>query len=232
MEKEADEYCERIFMVIVMNNGKIRFNELHRKLTMCGAKMSKPTLIEHLNHLVKRGIIQRNEEDKQRVSYELNWRELEQLQKAMKINQTALNEIGNEKRFKSKSLIQQEIFTTAMLTIGELFYLKLMILNILEPENKLQNYFSYTLIRKYYNIYATWLLDSCKNSKESSQKILRSIDKSIKTLKETFFETFSDDTQLLTLKNHDVRETLTPNRYAKPTTQTTKQRQRHKRSTD
>jgi len=197
MKKETDEYCEKIFMVLAMSNEKIRFNELHRNLTKYGTKMSKPTLIEHLKHLIKEEIIQRDEEDKQKVSYGLDWKRFKQLQKAKKLNQTALHLIKNEKRFKSKSLIQQEVFTTAMLTIGELFYLKLMILSTLEPENRLQNYFAYTFIRKFYNIYATWLLDSCKDSKENSQKILRSIDKSIKTIGEAFFETYGDFTQLM-----------------------------------
>jgi DNA-binding HxlR family transcriptional regulator len=195
MEKEADEYCEKIFILLAMSNQKIRFNELHRNLTKYNAKMSKPTLIQHLNHLLKHEIIQRDEEDKQKVSYGLNWKRLKQLQKAKKINQTALNLIKNEKRFKSKSLDQQTIFTTAMITIGELFYLKLMTLNILEPENKLQNYHSYTFIRKLYNIYVTWLLDSCKDSKENSQKILHFIERNIKTLNETFLEIFPEDTQ-------------------------------------
>jgi hypothetical protein len=55
-----------------------------------------------------------------------------------------------------------------MLTIGELFYLKLNILDILEPEDKLQNYFSHTFTRRLYSIYAIWLFDSCKESKENS----------------------------------------------------------------
>lgn len=198
MKKETDKYGEKIFMVLAMSDEKIRFNELHRTLTKYNAKMSKPTLIKHLNHLIEKEIIQRDEEGKQRVSYGMNWKRLEQLQKAKEINQTTLNQIRSEKRFKSMSLGQQTAFTTAMLTIGELFYLKLIILNILEPENKLRNCHSFTFIRRLYNIYAQWLLASCKESKENSQKILHLIDKNIKTLKETFLGVVSEyDTQLL-----------------------------------
>ncbi len=188
MKKETDEHCEKIFMVLFINNKKIRFNELYEKLPKYGAKMSKPTLVQHLKHLVKNKTIQRYQENKQKVFFQLNWEKFKQLQKASEINQTVVHQIKNEKVFKSKSLVQQEIYTTAMLTIGELFYLKLRILNILEPENKLQNYFSYTLIRKLFNLYATWLYDSCKESKENSQKVIQSIDKSIKTLRESFFK--------------------------------------------
>jgi len=178
MEKEINEYCKKILMVLTMY-GKLRFNELHRTLTKCNAKMSKPTLIKHLNHLLKKEIIQRDEEDKQRVSYELNLKKLKQLQEVKKINQEILK---NEKEFKSMSLNQQIDFTIFILTISELLYLKLTILNILEPENKLQNYYSYNIIRIFYNIYTVWLSDSCKDSKENSQKIIRLINKNIKNI--------------------------------------------------
>jgi DNA-binding HxlR family transcriptional regulator len=178
-------------MVLIIIDEKTRFNKLHRELTQHGAKMTTPTLIQHLKHLTENKIIQRNEEDKQNVSYEINWKRFKQLQKEInqqvEINQTALNRIKNEKEFKSRSLEDQIIFVTAMTTIGELFYLKLQVLDILEPENKLQNYFSYTNIRRLYNIYATWLYESCKESKENSQKTINIIDKKIKLLRETCF---------------------------------------------
>lgn len=194
MIKVTDEYCTKILMVLTIfdvwdKKKEIRFNKLHQELNKYdNAKMSKPTLIEHLKHLVENEIIQRDEKGKQKVSYRLNWKKFKQLQKDMKISQTTLNQIRNEKTFKIKSLDQQIGFTTTMLTIGELLYLKQMILNILEPENKLQNDFSSTIIRSLFNIYATWLYDSCKESKENSQKVLHSIDKITKELTEAFFE--------------------------------------------
>jgi hypothetical protein len=195
MKKESDEFCEKIVMVLTMSEENIRFNELHRRLAKLGAKMSKPTLIMHLNHLIENGTIQRDEQDKQNVSYGVDWKKFKQLAKAQKMNETALHLIRNEKIFKSRTLSQQTYFTAAMLTIGELFYLKLNILNILEPENKLQNYFSYTLIRQFYNIYAALLYESCKESKENSLKILHHIDKFIKTLRESLFEINPEATQ-------------------------------------
>jgi DNA-binding HxlR family transcriptional regulator len=179
-------------MVFIIINEKTRFNELHRKLTKYGAKMTTPTLIQHLNHLIENESIQRIEEDKQNVSYMINWKKYEQLQKEInqqvEINQTASNRIKNEKEFKSRSLEDQTVFTTAMLTIGELFYIKLQILDIIEPENKLRNHFSYTVIRRLYNVYATWLYESCKESKENSQKTINKIDKIIKDLRESCFK--------------------------------------------
>ena len=184
MEIEIDEYCKKILLILGMY-GRFRFNELHRTLIKCNAKMSKPTLIVHLNHLVKNEMIQRNEEDKQKVSYELNLKRLKQLKEVKKINQKILK---NEKEFKSMSLAQQVGFTVSTLTISELLYLKLIMLNILEPENKLQNLYSYNIVRIFYNIYTVWLSDSCKDSKENSQRIIRAIDNEIRELTDTPFE--------------------------------------------
>ena len=195
MRKETDKYCENIFMVLTMSNKKIRFNELHRTLTNYNAKMSKPTLIEHLKHLIKDEIIQRHEEDKQKVSYEINWKRHKHLKKTKEISLAIANQIRNEARFKSMSLVNQTIFITAMLTLGQLLYLKLIILNILEPENALLNRFSFVFTSKLYNFYTPWLLDSCKKSKENSQKILRHINKQIKYFHKGFIEIIPEATQ-------------------------------------
>lgn len=188
MEKEPDEYCRKIFMVLSLDNKKTRFNELHRKLIKYDAKMSKPTLIEHLNHLIKDKVIQRKQQDKQKVFYEVNWKKFEQLQKGIHVSQDIYNHIQNEEKFKSLSLQDQTAFTSAILDISQLFYLRICIDNILEPKNKLQNYYAFTTLNDIYRIYPIWLFDSCKKSKENSQKIIPIIERYIKELLETIFE--------------------------------------------
>jgi DNA-binding HxlR family transcriptional regulator len=188
MEK-IDEHCQKILMVLLITEEKIRFNKLHRKLIKYNAKMSKPTLIEHLKHLTKDKVIQRNEESKQEVSYEINWKRLVNLSKAKQISQDIYNHVQNEKTFKSMSLSDQTAFAIGILTISQLLYLKISIDNILKPKNKLQNYYTYTILNNIYTIYPKWLLDSCKKSKEDSQKAITVIDKVIKELLETLFKT-------------------------------------------
>jgi DNA-binding HxlR family transcriptional regulator len=202
MEKLIDEYCEKIFLTLAIHGEKIRFNELHRKLEKVGGKMSKPTLIEHLNHLIKNKIIQRDEEDKQKVTYGLNWKKFKQLQEIKKFNEITLHLIEEEKRFKSEDLDQRTNFTHIMLFISELFNLKLEILSIIEPKNKLRNKFIQTIIIKYYNYYVRWLLDSCKNSKENAQKIISFIDEYIIGLGEKFFEIPPEMNPVLLLKTN------------------------------
>jgi len=187
MEIKADENCEKILKILMIIDRKLRFNELHRILKKYNAKMSKPTLIVHLNHLVKYDLILREEEGKQKVTYTINWNKSKQLKKAKEINQSILNHMKDQEIFKTKSLQWQTAFATATIMIGELFYLKLNILNILEPENKLQNTTSYTMIRQLFNTYLTLLYESCEESKENSLKVLHIIDKNIKRLMEECF---------------------------------------------
>lgn len=187
MQKEPDEYCEKLFMIIAMYE-KIRFNDLYRKLKKpYKIPMSRPTLVEHLNHLLKDKLIQRTEENKQKVTYQVNWRKIAPAKEA---KDSILLQLAakNEAVFKSKNIPEQTAFTMAMLAIGELYYLKLRIQGIMEPENKLVNHFAYVLMRKLYDSYTEWLLKSAKESKEKSEKILSSIDQDIRYLRQSFFD--------------------------------------------
>jgi len=67
--KELDDMCVEIFFTL-MAYKRLRFNQLHRYLKMFGTDISKPSLIDHLNHLKKQKLISRKRED-QNVSYGL-----------------------------------------------------------------------------------------------------------------------------------------------------------------
>jgi DNA-binding HxlR family transcriptional regulator len=68
--KELDDTCIDIFLTL-MAYKRMRFNELHRCLKKFGTDISKPSLIDHLNHLKKQKLISRKREDFQNVSYGL-----------------------------------------------------------------------------------------------------------------------------------------------------------------
>jgi DNA-binding HxlR family transcriptional regulator len=190
MEKEtkADEYCEKIFSVLSMSEEKIRFNKLHQKLNKLEAKMTKPTLIQHLKHLENEGILERHVVEKQNISYSLCWSKFKQLAQAKEFKETVMNEVRNEQIFKSKSIEDQVIYVTTALTTAELFYMRTVILGELEPENKLLHYLSYTLVRRLFNSYAKWLFDISKQSEETAQKIIENIDWRIKEFEKMLFQ--------------------------------------------
>ncbi|MBS7620074.1 hypothetical protein KEJ21_05460, partial [Candidatus Bathyarchaeota archaeon] len=62
-----DDYCSNIFLEIIIRE-KIRFNQLHKNLLALGVKLSKPTLSEHLKHLLARDLITRKVEEAQNVT--------------------------------------------------------------------------------------------------------------------------------------------------------------------
>jgi len=67
---ELDDICSEIWLTL-MAYKRLRFNELHKRLKQFGTDVSKPSLLEHLNHLVERKLIERREEGFQNVSYGL-----------------------------------------------------------------------------------------------------------------------------------------------------------------
>lgn len=68
--KELDDICVEIFFTL-MAYKRLRFNQLHKYLKKFGTGISKPSLIDHLNHLKKQKLISRKHEGFQNVSYGL-----------------------------------------------------------------------------------------------------------------------------------------------------------------
>lgn len=68
--KELDDICVEIFFTL-MAYKRLRFNQLHKYLKKFGTSISKPSLIDHLNHLKKQKLISRKREGFQNVSYGL-----------------------------------------------------------------------------------------------------------------------------------------------------------------
>jgi DNA-binding HxlR family transcriptional regulator len=186
MEKELDDYCQKIFATLLMmdTDEKIRFNDLYRKLNIIGAKISRPTLIEHLNHLTKQKIILRQKEDKQKVTYQLNWKKLEELLKTKEKYSAITDQImKNSKNLSIEQLISK---ITELGLIAELFYIKYSILTKIEQnrEIKFLHYLTYTYIRRLYNIPVQNLIDMAIKTTEDSKTAIESLDKKISKLSE------------------------------------------------
>lgn len=67
---ELDSICKEINFTLLAYR-KLRFNELLRTLKKFDVKITQPTLKEHLNHLIDKGLVERKEEGFQNVSYSL-----------------------------------------------------------------------------------------------------------------------------------------------------------------
>jgi DNA-binding HxlR family transcriptional regulator len=189
MENDTDEYCQRIFIVLTLTNRKIRFNELHKQLRNYGLKMSKPTLILHLGHLLRQKTILRLQQDRQIVFYEINWKRLEQLRKAHQISQAALDYTTDEKTFNSKPLRHQINMTLDMLFLKELFMLKLSALYLLHPKERTPILSTISYIRTLYTVYARWLFKNIEKTEDKGEQLFKAIDETVDRLTTPFLKT-------------------------------------------
>ncbi len=188
MVKELDEYCDRIFSLLMVTNKKFRFNELHKTLLDFEATMSVPTLIQHLAHLRAKGFIIRKKEDRQNVSYRVNWKKFEHLKEALDYKQRIDQNLKNEKAFKLLPLDEQLITISSILALGELLRLKFDVLDVLEPTRKPEHSFAYIFAHKLLDYYRLWFIDTCKESKENGQKALELIQRAISGFQNDLFE--------------------------------------------
>jgi DNA-binding HxlR family transcriptional regulator len=67
---QLDDVCREIFLTLQAYE-RLRFNELRKYLKKFGTDLSKPVLIDHLNHLIKQKLISRKRKGSQNVSYGL-----------------------------------------------------------------------------------------------------------------------------------------------------------------
>jgi len=203
MEK-SDQYCERIFTLLVASNNKIRFNELHKTLNTLDVKISKPTLIQHLHHLHAKGFILRKKENKQNVTYQVNWKKFEQLKEALEFKKVIAHNLENEKIFKSMSFEDQIVFVTGILTMEQILNLQLYINDILEPKSKALHNLGFLLIHRLYDNYRRWLLDTCRQSRENSQRAFDLLNKTREDYQNLLFERSVKPARAPTKNNHDV----------------------------
>jgi len=66
-----DDYCSAI-LILLWHGREMRFNAIYKELKLKGIKLSKPTLSDHLKHLINKEWIIRNAKDTQYVSYKLH----------------------------------------------------------------------------------------------------------------------------------------------------------------
>lgn len=186
--ENSDNYCEKIFTLLVATERKIRFNELFATLNSLGVKMSKPTLIEHLHHLQKKGFILRKKEDKQNVTYQVKWEKFEQLHEHIEFKKAIANNLRNEEIFKSHSLEEQLNFVVNVLTMVQTIHIQLNVYEISYPKAKANVSLGYILIHNLYDVYRRWFLDTCRESPENAKRAMNLLENATKSYQNTLFE--------------------------------------------
>jgi len=189
MEKPIlDEPCKKIFILLVSSDKTLRFNELHKHLNQIGVKMSKPTLINHLRHLVRRKLLIRKREGKQNISYSVNWGKLETLKQSRSALEQLRNNLQNKKIFKSFPINEQVVYVSNLMTVRHLYQLKLEIQSVFDPSRDFEHTIQYLFIHKFFQNFEFWLLENCRDAApEDKEKALSVIDNNIDYLKDGLF---------------------------------------------
>lgn len=166
----------------------MRFVELFNTLNELGVKLSRPTLSLHLHHLQKRRTIIRKRQGKQKVTYVVNWEKFKPLEQSIRHKENLRHYIENKERFKSLSIEEQAIYTIDAMALEDVHQLQLMIKNTIDPSKTFYNSLQMLFLNRIYGQYQSWLLESCRESKEKAQRISDKLESSIKREENELFE--------------------------------------------
>jgi Fe2+ or Zn2+ uptake regulation protein len=189
MEKpKLDEHCEKIFTFLAMSKNSLRFNELHRTLNAADFKISRPTLIAHLNHLRKHKIVTRKTEGKQNTSYSVNWDKLDYLKYHVKYREALEKAQKDEEAFNSFTIDEKVGYVTLMLSLQEVTRLKFEIRSFLEPKRRFEANVTFLFAQSTFEPFRMWLLQTCLRSKENAQKALASVEELEQRIQNELFD--------------------------------------------
>jgi hypothetical protein len=173
---ELDEHCQKIFAFLVMNDDGVRFNELHRTLNRANYKISRPTLVVHLNHLQEYKVVKREIEGKQSISYEVNWGELDYLKYHKNFRKAAEKIQKDKATFETFGLDEKIRYVSFILSLIEVTRLKNEIRSFLEPDRRFEATLTYLFVRSYLESFRMYLLQTCVKSKETAQEALIKVE--------------------------------------------------------
>lgn len=129
------------------------------------------------------------------ISYKVNWQRFENLKQSLETRKTLSHTLENKKRFKSFPIDEQTMYVTNILTLAGLYRLKLAVECILEPKKSYENSLQYLLASRFYDLFKTWLLQSCKISKENAQASLKMIERNIEHFTQVLFDKIPETSQ-------------------------------------
>lgn len=134
--EKLDKRCQKILLVMILKKNIMRFNELAKTLKKMGMEMSHPTLLDHLNHLVKERLVTRREEKAQYVTYRLNMNKIGESKKYLdRAVRIAKNWTKEKESLFSLSVNEQVEIVLHTLAIRKLYEIQARIALELDPKN-------------------------------------------------------------------------------------------------
>jgi DNA-binding transcriptional ArsR family regulator len=183
-----DEHCKGIFGLLAVSTDPLRFTKLYKELNARGFKISRPTLVKHLNHLQENEIVTRKEEGKQNTSYSVNWSKLNYLKFYAKYRKAVKKIRTDKKVFDSFTMEEKVTYVTLMLSLLEVTRLKFEILSFLEPKRRFEANITFLFAESTFEPFRMWLLQSCLKSKEDAQKTLANVEELERRIQNELFD--------------------------------------------
>ena len=185
---ELDDYCEKIFAYLGVQDEPLRFNELHKALNKANFKISKPTLIAHLKHLLKHEVITKKNQGKQNIAYGVNWKKLDYLKFHKNFRKATERIEKNKATFEQFELDEKITYVSFILSLIEVIKLKNEIRSFLEPKRRFEATLAYSFARSYLEPFRMYLLRDCIKSKEIAKKALVKVEELEQSLQNELFE--------------------------------------------
>jgi len=175
-EPPLDEYCKKILTVLLLMRKKFRFNELYKFLNGHGVKISKPTLSEHLKHLVKQEILVRQEEGVQKVTYRVNFEWLDRLDEVSSITEEIVTRhYQQKKKYESLPINEQIDYFHSLTVLQSLMLLKLEILSISHPDKQFEYSMSHYSMIQHFGTIKNWFLEILKQNPEKLEQATKEL---------------------------------------------------------
>jgi hypothetical protein len=177
VKTEIDDYCGKIFTYIALQDNPLRFNELYKALSKADFKISRPTLIAHLNHLRKHKVITRKTRGKQEVSYEVNWEKLDYLKYHRDFRKQVERIQENKGTFEKFGLDEKITYISLILGLIEVVKLEYEIRSFLEPNRRFEATLAFLFTRSYLEPFRWYLLRDCIKSEQTAKEALALVEK-------------------------------------------------------
>jgi len=180
-----DEHCRHILFLLLLHERSepkkaMRFNELGRQLVKWGFKMSDPTLIQHLNELQKRKVVQRVERSRNDVAYYIPLSFL----KAFVPRERILNEWKRiediQKASTQKSLSEIVSFLLAMQSRRDLWVMKSYLKSQFEPRLRDRASIEHDVINENYRYLFMIIASQIHDKKSEYEDVMKELDIRIK----------------------------------------------------
>ena len=183
-----DEYCQKILGVLLLMRQDYRFNELYRFLNKNGIKISKPTLSEHLKHLMRHNLLLRQEEGIQKVIYKVNYDRFKKLAGATDISQDVVTRFFLQREhFKSLPIDRKIECYHGIMVLQSLLLLKLELLSISQPENQFEYSITTQSTIQHFGTIRDWIIETIRDNPEVVKQATEELRNLIDQLEKEFF---------------------------------------------